>query len=206
MNIRDDAGPGLTALILCGGEARRLGGIEKPLQPLAGRALIERVIEQLRPQVADILISANRAQDEYLRYAATVLDDGAHSGRGPLAGFAAGLAAAKGKLLLCVPGDAPLLPPDLLSRLSAARVAAAAELAYVHDGGGPQPLCCLLDTVLQTDLHDYLESGGRTPRSWFAHHRNAIADFNDWPRWAWSTNTPEEWQAAEHHLRRETHA
>lgn len=195
-----------TAVILCGGEARRLGGVEKPLQTMAGQPLIQRVIERIQPQVSTILISANRSLDDYRSLAARVVDDGVYTGCGPLAGIAAGLAASAEQTVLCVPGDAPRLPPDLLARLSEARDRSGVDLAYVHDGSGPQPLCCLLATALLPDLRSYLDSGGRTPRVWFARHANAVANFDDWPRWVWSANTPEEWRDAERQLRLETPA
>ncbi len=206
MDLRNQNVRVSTAIILCGGQARRLGGVEKPLQAMAGQPLIERVIEQIQPQVPSLLISANRALDDYRRLAAQVVDDGEYAYCGPLAGIAAGLAASAAGLVLCVPGDAPRLPPDLLARLSTVRDAKHVDLAYVDDGNGPQPLCCLLDTALLPDLRNYLDAGGRTPRHWFARHTTAAANFDDWPRWAWSTNTAAEWLAAERHLGTETPA
>ncbi|WP_022978711.1 molybdenum cofactor guanylyltransferase MobA [Nevskia ramosa] len=185
------------ALLLCGGAGSRLGGVDKPLQSLAGRLLIERVLERIAPQAGDILISANRNLAQYAAYGLPVVDDGAYAHCGPLAGLAAGLAAATGDDLLCVPGDAPLLPDDLAARLDAARRSTHTAIAHADDGLGPQPLCCLVPRALLDDLLAYLAAGGRTPREWFARHTTAIAAFPEWPRWAWSANTPEEWQDAE---------
>lgn len=195
-----------TVVILCGGEARRLGGIEKPLQAMAGQPLIARVVEALRPQASRVIVSANREADRYAHYADAVVDDGAYAGCGPLAGIAAGLATSAEGAVLCAPGDAPWLPPDLFVRLATARSRNHVDLAYVHDGRGPQPLCCLLDPGLLADLRSYLDAGGRTPREWFARHANAVANFDDWPRWAWSANTPDEWRNAERQLGLETPA
>ncbi len=186
-----------TALLLCGGAGSRLGGIDKPLQALAGRPLIERVLERVAPQAGEILISANRNLAQYAAYGLRVVADGAYPDCGPLAGLAAGLAAARSDDLLCVPGDAPLLPDDLAVRLDLARQTGHAEIAYADDGLGPQPLCCLVPRTLLGDLSAYLAAGGRTPRDWFARHATAIAAFAEWPRWAWSVNTAEEWQDAE---------
>src|SRR5690348_5714131 len=103
-----------TTLILCGGSGERLGGIDKPLRPVAGKPLIEYVLAALAPAAGMLVISANRNADSYRRYATAIVDDGPYSGCGPLAGIAAGLAAARTEVVLCVPGDAPALPPDLL--------------------------------------------------------------------------------------------
>lgn len=190
----------LDAVILCGGAGSRLGGGDKPLQPFLGRPLIHRVVANLRPQVGRIVISANRNAEAYGVYSATVLADEGYAGFGPLAGVAAGLAAGSSPWLLCVPGDAPLLPPDLATRLLHVQREQRTNIVYVDDGFGPQPLCCLLARSLLDDLRRYLDAGGRTPREWFAEHRVAAANFNAWPRWAWSLNTPDEWRLAEQHL------
>lgn len=189
-----------SGLILCGGKSERLGGIDKPLRVLAGRPLIEHVLCRVAPQVQSILLSANRSREAYAAYGHDVVDDAAHAGYGPLAGVLAGLDAASAELLLCVPGDAPLLPLELAQRLGHARSAADAEIAFADDGAGPQPLCCLLPRTLRADLRSYLDSGGRAPREWFARHRAVCADFSDAPRWAWSLNTEDQWRAAERRL------
>jgi molybdopterin-guanine dinucleotide biosynthesis protein A len=203
--MQGDDRPRVTqGLILCGGEGRRMGGIDKPLQALAGRPLIEWVLTSLRPQVSGIIISANRNPAAYRRYAEYVVDDGRYSGHGPLAGLLAGLSAAITEDVLLVPGDAPALPSDLLERLATGRGDAA--MAHVDDGSGPQPLCCLLRRNLVDDLSTYLDEGGRTPREWYRRHRDVTVDFSDVPRTAWSLNTPQEWAAAEHELRAVKHA
>jgi molybdenum cofactor guanylyltransferase len=184
-------------VILCGGAGARLGGIDKPLQALAGRPLFERVLERIAAHAGDIIVSANRNAADYAAYGLRVIDDGRHAGRGPLAGIAAGLAAATTDDVLFVPGDAPLLPDDLAIRLDDARRRSGAGIVHVDDGHGPQPLCCLLPRALLGDLERYLDGGGSTPREWQAGHGAVAAGFAEWPRWCWSINTPEEWQNAE---------
>lgn len=190
----------LTAVVLCGGAGARMGGDDKPLRALLGRPLIERGLDVLRPQVRELLLVANRGAGRYAAYG-RVVDDGAYAGRGPLAGIAAGLAAAATDWVLSVPGDAPLLPPDLPQRLCEALTRERAELALVHDGRGTQPLCALLPRRLLSDLRAFLDAGGTAPREWQKRYRCAQADCADWPAWAWSLNTPEEWSLAEERLR-----
>src|SRR5690606_31281849 len=80
----------ITGVILAGGRARRMGGRDKGLLPLAGRPMVEYVLEALRPQVDAVLISANRHQAEYGRYGHPVVTDDTDDYPGPLAGMAAG--------------------------------------------------------------------------------------------------------------------
>ena len=191
----------ITAVILCGGAGERMQGRDKPLLPLLGQPLLQHVLRRIQPQVDALVLVANRQADVYATHAARIVDDGAYKGQGPLAGIAAGLAAADSEWVLCVPGDAPLLPPDLLHRLQAALQRDGAELAVVNDGTGLQPLCCLLPRHLLADLRAYLDGGGNAPRVWLGRHRIAQADYSDWPLWAWSLNTPQEWAMAESQLR-----
>jgi molybdopterin-guanine dinucleotide biosynthesis protein A len=191
----------LSAVVLCGGAGERMEGADKPLRPLLGQPLIERTLRCLRPQVAHIVLVANRTPQRYAAYGAVVVDDGALRGRGPLAGIAAGLAVAPDEWVLSLPGDAPLLPPDLAARLRRALLREQAEIAIVHDGRGRQPLCSLLPRRLLPELREFLAGGDTTPRNWQRRYRCAEADCSDWPQWAWSLNTPEEWSYAEAQLR-----
>jgi molybdopterin-guanine dinucleotide biosynthesis protein A len=111
------------ALILAGGAARRLGGIDKPLIELGGTSLLARIIDRLRPQAASIALSANSDPARFAAFGLTILPDGPFAGQGPLAGVLAGLdwaAANDADTLLTVPGDTPFIPPDLASALAPA--------------------------------------------------------------------------------------
>jgi len=46
----------VSAVILAGGRATRMGGDDKGWVPLAGKPLIEHVLDRLRPQVDEVLI------------------------------------------------------------------------------------------------------------------------------------------------------
>ena len=114
----------ITGLILAGGQARRMGGQDKGLIPLAGRPLIAWVIAALTPQVGRILISANRNQAAYAAFGHPVIGDEAVGAelagfQGPLAGIAAAMTRMETPWLLTLPCDAPLAPADLAPRLAA---------------------------------------------------------------------------------------
>jgi len=113
----------LTGLILAGGRARRMGGHDKGLIPLAGRPLIAWVIDALAPQVGRILISANRHQAAYAGFGHPVIGDDAGGAdlagfQGPLAGIAAAMIQMETPWLLTLSCDVPLPPVDLASRLA----------------------------------------------------------------------------------------
>lgn len=169
----------ITGLVLAGGQARRMGGVDKGLVEVAGRAMIEHVLDALRPQVGTLLINANRNREAYARYGCEVVAD-AHTGYlGPLAGVASALAVIGTRYLLTAPCDSPLLPADLAARLSAALQRDRARIAVAHDGERQQPVFLLLERSLGPDLQDYLASGGRKIDQWFARHALAEADLSD---------------------------
>jgi len=58
----------ITGLVLAGGRAQRMGGIDKGLIPFKGLPLIESALERLKPQVNTILINANRNHSIYSSY------------------------------------------------------------------------------------------------------------------------------------------
>ena len=64
----------VSAVILAGGRATRMGGDDKGWVPLAGQPLIVHVLERLRPQVDEVLINANRSEDRYRQLAPVIGD------------------------------------------------------------------------------------------------------------------------------------
>jgi molybdenum cofactor guanylyltransferase len=182
----------VTGVVLAGGRGSRMGGTDKGLIELAGRPLIEHVLEALEPQVGSILINANRNPARYARYGHPVVGDAMKGFQGPLAGFAAGMAAARTPWVLTVPCDSPRVPPDLLARLAQALGTQAAQMAVARDGDRLQPVYALLPVTLSVSLDRFLAAGGRKTDKWFAQHRYATADFSDCGEVFANLNTPED--------------
>ena len=182
------------ALILAGGDARRLGGIDKPLLELAGQSLLERIIDRLLPQAAPIALSANGDPARFAAFGLPVLPDGAFAGQGPLAGVLAGLdwAATQGAdTLLTVPGDTPFIPPDLAAAL-APPPACASSVGQVHH------LVALWPVTARAALRRFLsEPGPRGVRDFTAGLAMRRVDF---PAVAWdpfhNVNTQDDLTAA----------
>jgi molybdenum cofactor guanylyltransferase len=157
----------VTGLVLAGGRAARMGGIDKGLVDFRGRPLVAAVIERLRPQVGQLLLSANRNLDRYRAFGFPVLLDaveGLEPFPGPLAGMLAGLRAARTPWLAVAPCDAPFLPVDLVSHLADALGAEHAAVAYV--GETMEPMFCLLHADLSAELAAALEHGERRAEAW----------------------------------------
>lgn len=195
-----DAAPSqapITAIILAGGRATRMGGTDKGLVELAGRPMIAHVLAVLAPQVERVLINANRNRERYAEFGHPVIADLDDGFLGPLAGLAAGLQAATTPLVLTAPCDCPLLPVDLVARLRTALAAADAEIAVPFDGERLQPVFALVRRELAGSLAGYLAGGDRKIDRWFAQHRLARADFSDRPETFVNVNDPAERAALE---------
>ena len=180
----------VSAVILAGGRATRMGGDDKGWVPLAGQPLVAQVLERLRPQVDEVLINANRSEDRY-RQLAPVIGDTQADFQGPLAGMQAGLAAACHDWVLFVPCDGPALPRDLMARFRAA-LTPQTELVVAHDGEHLQPVVALLHRSLLPSLQRALAEGERKTGAWFARHRMTVVPFADAPDAFINLNSPAE--------------
>jgi len=180
----------ITAVILAGGKARRMGGEDKGLIELHGRTLIDYIIAGVRPQVGHVLINANRNRDRYGAFGCPVVADIMGDYFGPLAGMASGMQASGTAYILTLPCDSPYVPASLAERLYRAMAAADAEISVAHDGVRLQPVFALLRCELLPGLLQYLEGGGRKIDTWYARQRLAFADFSDLPDTFLNLNSP----------------
>ncbi|MBS3743310.1 MAG: molybdenum cofactor guanylyltransferase [Wenzhouxiangellaceae bacterium] len=182
----------ITAVVLAGGRARRMGGVDKGLVEIAGKPMIEWTLEALRPQVDRMIINANRSQQAYERLGLPIIEDRHEGFQGPLAGLHAAFAAAASDYLLCVPCDAPRLPPDLAARLGEVLQAHQAEIAVAEAGGRLHSLHALFDCRLASDLATRLDTGERKPDRWYASRRFVRVGFDDVPDRFVNVNTPDQ--------------
>ena len=191
----------ITGLILAGGGAQRMGGIDKGLIPFHGKPLIESAISRLKPQVSTILINANRSITKYAHYGYPVLMDETPDFSGPLAGFSVGLRHCKTPYLLTSPCDSPLLPTDLAKRMAAELENNGLDLVFAsskEDDGKiwSQPVFCLMKISLQDSLDAFLSKGDLKIDRWFKEFRSGTVVFEN-PQAFSNVNTPEELAALE---------
>lgn len=166
----------VTGLIFAGGRATRMGGVNKALVAFEGRPLLEHVVECLKPQTADIVLSANRDAEALLRIVpnAHVLSDLSEDRPGPLAALEA---AATSRLIrtewvLTAPCDAPFLPSDLVVTFQRAQIEAQRKgidaNAYVAcaDGYFQSAVACVRTRCLE-EASGFLEKGERRLRRFY---------------------------------------
>jgi len=195
----------ITGVILAGGRSRRMDGNDKGLLPLNNRAMIEYVIETLSPQVDEVLISANRNQNDYSRFGHTIITDQIEGYVGPLAGMASAIQACGSEFILTAPCDGPWVPADLAERLLSQLKKEGSSVSTAHDGERLQPVFTLIHRKLLPSILSYLESGERRLGYWVKQQKPALADFSDQPEAFFNVNSPAELKVAETHLHNPSH-
>jgi molybdopterin-guanine dinucleotide biosynthesis protein A len=177
----------VTGLILAGGRAVRMGGVAKGLLLLNGKTLVEHVAARLGPQVATMLLSANRP--DYNACGLPVVADAITGHVGPLAGLHAGLLACATPWLVTAPCDAPFLPTDLVDRL--AKAADEHSLCVAASPSGIEPGFILCHVGLAHDLGRWLQNGGRRVQDWLRAAGAVAIPFDDAAAFA-NINTPDD--------------
>lgn len=194
----------ITGLILAGGRATRMGGVDKGLQTHLGLPLAMHTLLRLQPQVGAVMINANRNLAAYEAMGVPVWPDALPDYPGPLAGMLAGLEQCQTPWLLTVPCDTPGFPTDLAARLAQAAAEQDADIAMAatrEDGAlRTQPVFCLIRAALMEDLTAWLHAGQRKIDRWTARHRCATVEFDD-PAAFFNVNTLDELQSLQERAR-----
>jgi molybdopterin-guanine dinucleotide biosynthesis protein A len=169
----------ITGVVFAGGQGRRMGGVDKGLVELDGRALVAHVIERLAPQVRTLVINANQNCERYAAFGYPVVADVIPGFAGPLAGLHAAMAAATTPYVATSPCDSPFLPHDLVARLAAAFAETSLDLAVARTFEQPHPVFSLVRTDVRPHLETFLRGGGRKIDAWYATLRTTDVRFDD---------------------------
>lgn len=173
----------VVGLLLAGGLARRMGGGDKCLVPLAGRPLLAWVVERVRPQVGTLLVNANGEPGRFAGFGLPVVPDSVPGFAGPLAGILAGLdwAAANAPdaaWVASVATDTPFFPPDLVARLRDAAERQGTDIAVAASAGRTHPVFALWPVRLADALrHALVGEGVRKIDLWTARYGVATIEF-----------------------------
>ncbi|MEF3046477.1 molybdenum cofactor guanylyltransferase MobA [Pseudotabrizicola sp. L79] len=188
----------IAGVILAGGRATRMGGSDKGLKAVAGRRLIDHVIDRLSPQVQAMAINANGDPARWAEFGLPVLADSLPEYPGPLAGVLAGMdwAAENGfAAVVSVAADTPFFPRDLVRGLQASAGPAGLCLAASPDDTGRiqrQPTFGLWPVALRHDLRRALTGGLRKVVLWTDSHGAGQAVFAGAADPFFNVNTPED--------------
>lgn len=200
--------PPTIGAILAGGLARRIGGGDKTLREVGGQTVLARLIERLRPGVTRLIINANDDPARFAAHDLPIVPDTLPDHPGPLAGVLAALdwtAASEPSIawVVTVPGDAPLLPKDLVPRLHEARLREGARLACAGSLGRTHPVVALWPVSLRDDLRRVLtERGIRRIDRFTEPYPRAVVEWDATPVDPFfNVNTPEDLAEADRLVR-----
>ena len=167
----------VAGIVLAGGLGRRMGSVDKGLQPLHGKPMIEHVLARLVPQVDEVVINANQNLERYGAFGHRVVSDAIGGFAGPLAGLHAGLQAVSHPLAATAPCDSPFLPTDLVARLSQALKDN--DLAVAKTGDQAHPVFALVRRAVLPNLEAFLQGGGRKIDAWYSSLEVVEVSFDD---------------------------
>jgi molybdopterin-guanine dinucleotide biosynthesis protein A len=121
------------AVVLAGGSARRLGGVDKPALEVGGRALLDLVIAAVDDAGRVVVVGPRRTTERSVHWCRE-----RPPGGGPVAALAAGLAEVRADLVVVLAGDLPFVTGDDVRVLLAAT--AQQDGAVAVDAGGRDQL------------------------------------------------------------------
>lgn len=127
------------AVVLAGGAARRMGGVDKPARPVGGRPMLHRVLAAVGDAEPRIVVGPADPVPDGVR---VTRED--PPGGGPVAATAAGLALLDPgtTTVALLAGDLPLLTAEAVADLRKwLRESTADGVCYLDDDGHRQQLC-----------------------------------------------------------------
>lgn len=126
------------AVVLAGGASRRMGGTDKTAFPVAGRTLLDRVLEAVGDAAQVVVVGDPRAVETAVTWAREQ-----PAGTGPLAALGAGLRRTTAPTVVVLAADMPFVTADVV-RLLVDTLAATADIegvVLVDDEDREQWLC-----------------------------------------------------------------
>lgn len=145
------------AVILAGGQGRRLGGREKALLPFRGKPLVFWVNKVLTEQVEKVWLNANGEKALYPSCCPNLFSDQLSESLGPMLGMVSAFQKVDSEWILFVPCDNPFLPKNLLKKFINVYKEEGKSIVVAHDGTRVQPLYCLMHRSNEPALIDSLE-------------------------------------------------
>jgi len=189
----------MTAAILAGGRATRMGGAEKAFLVVDGEAILDRQVRVLQPRFGEIVVAVAPGADT-MKYSSrglsVVIDQ--YQGSGPMAGLHAALEACKTEWLFAVAGDMPFLEGSIIDRIAGLAVGAHDADALVPlPNGRPEPLHAFYRAGIKAAAARSIESGRLAMTDLFDAIRTRYLDDRDVPGLSSSRsfsnlNTPED--------------
>lgn len=180
----------ITGVILAGGQSTRMGGGDKFLKEIAGKSILETVIEQFTPQCSTLIISANGDLNRLSAFKLPIKEDTikeqvGNEQAGPLAGVLSAMLWSKENQphhthILSVAADSPLFPGNYSQQMiNHANTLDEEAIILAKSNGWHHPIFGLWPISLANDLEIQLKAGVRKIRAWTNTHANSVVEFEN---------------------------
>ena len=153
-----------SGVILAGGRNSRFGGREKALIPLAGKPMIDHIIDAFDGLFAEIIIVSNHPRHFIDRDTAIVTD--LFAVRSSLTGIHAGLFYSRWEDVFICACDTPFIKPALIRTLLEARQEGI-DLVVPQTADGLEPLCAVYTRNCLPSIENRLKRGDYRIRRFF---------------------------------------
>ena len=178
----------IPAVILSGGQSRRMDGNDKAFLSISDQNLLEMVVGRLKRQTPKIAINTNSNNPRYVRHGLPILKDHFDGFWGPLSGILTAMSWANDmgyKKVVTVAVDTPLFPENLLEKLNKKIKLSNSDIVFAASVSEPKqkkvlhPVFGLWKTFLFEDLRKQLENGVRKVTWWSERHKVSSVCFSD---------------------------
>ena len=192
--------------LLAGGQARRMGGGDKNLVMLAGKPVLQHVLDRVDFDGRPVMINANGDPSRYAGFGLPVWADVIDGFAGPLAGILTGLEWVATNHPECthmisLATDAPFLPFDLVARLEVglnAQINNGADIAQALSFARRHPVFAIWPLALTAALrHSLICDGLRKIDDFTDRHRCITVEFTGEPDPFMNLNRPDDFDLAQ---------
>ncbi|MBS83332.1 MAG: molybdenum cofactor guanylyltransferase [Gammaproteobacteria bacterium] len=168
----------LTTLILAGGKATRMEGIDKGLMSIDGNYIINYISNIAKKYSKDVIVNVNRNFEKYESMGMVICKDIKKGFQGPLAGIHSGLLMIDTEYMITVPCDGPFIKDIFFEKMISLNDNY--DINVAHDGKRIQPVYSMYKKKLVNNLEDFLKTDQRKIDLWFKKNSTNLVDFSQY--------------------------
>ena len=172
----------MTALIMIGGQSRRMGGGIKSFIKFNNKTIFDRILERTKPQIKKIIINCNQHEEEICKYKLPIIPDLKKGFLGPLAGIHSAMSwininDPQVEWLITLPGDTPFIPENLIDNFEK-KISPESKKILAKSDNNVHPIIGAWHMRLLKNLNSNLNEGVRKIMSWAKLHHIEYTDYS----------------------------
>ena len=165
----------ILALLMIGGQSKRMGGGIKSFIEFNNKTLIDRILDRIKPQIKNIIINCNDENKKLINYKIPIIKDLKKGYLGPLAGIHSAMNwiinnEPQIEWLVTLPGDTPFIPHNLISCFQK-KISLESKIILAQSNNKTHPIIGAWHISLLSSLDSQLDKGVRKIMSWAQLHQ-----------------------------------